>query len=94
MQRKTLMDVNPEKKQFVGKYESIFDHDVTPEEFKQITGFTNRDEYLRSIVFSKYAGCPDIFHLYALRGNNEEAKRYSALAEKAPFLYDECLPYL
>lgn len=86
------MDVNPEKKQFVGKYESIFDHNVTPEEFKYLTGCTNRDEYLRAIVFSKYSGCQDIYRLYALRKNYEEAKRYSTLAKKAPFFHDVFLP--
>jgi len=83
-----------QKEQFFWTYESIFDHDVTPEEFRYLTGFADRDEYLRTKITSKYAGYSAISRLYMFRGNMTECNRYGALAEKAPFLYDECLPYL
>ena len=83
-----------QKGRYFGKYESIFDHDVTPEEFRYLTGFADRDEYLRAKITSKYAGYSAIARLYCLRGNPTESKRFSALAEKVPFVFDECLPYL
>ena len=85
-------EVKKQKGRYFGKYESIFDHDVTPEEFRYLTGFADRDEYLRTKITSKYAGYSAIARLYMFRRNMTECNRYDALAEKVPFVFDEDLP--
>lgn len=81
---------------FVWKYESVLDHGITPEEFKKLTGFdwTERFEYLQSIVTSPYAGCLDIAILYGGRYgkpyNEIFIEKYATLAAKAPMEIDYC----
>lgn len=78
----------PASSGFVGKYESVFDHGVTPMEFREVTGFSDRDAYLESIVISEFSGYMDIRDLYSLRDNIEEAVRYGALSLDAPLFID------
>ena len=85
-----------QKKEFFWKYESVLDHDITPEQFKAITGFDweRRFEYLQSVVNSPYAGCLDIVVLYGGRYgrpyNKKMCDKYGVLANKAPMVYDWC----
>ena len=85
-----------QKKEFFWKYESVLDHDITPEQFKAVTGFDweRRFEYLQSVVNSPYAGCRDIVELYgglhSRPRNNNKCKHYSELAARAPMIMDYC----
>lgn len=67
------------KKRFVGKYETILDHNPTPEEFEEITGF-EWDERLEFIQImnttTPHAGWIDISFLYEKRNDLEMAKKY------------------
>lgn len=71
-------------------FESIFDHGVTPEEFEKITGFTDKDEYLRTIVTGEYEGCLGISWLYFHRGDIEKAKYYTRLSANCTEFIDYC----
>lgn len=55
-------------KKFYWHFETVFDHEVTPEEFEEVTGFKweKRLEYLDRLNSdcSEYAGCSDISSLY------------------------------
>lgn len=65
------------KKRFVGKYETILDHNPTPEEFEEITGFEwdERLEFIQIInTMTPHAGWVDISFLYEKRGYLEMAK--------------------
>ena len=85
-----------QKKEFFWKYESVLDHDITPEQFKAITGcsWERRFEYLQSVVNSPYAGASDICLLYGGRYgrpyNKKMCDKYGVLANKAPMVYDWC----
>ena len=79
---------NKQTSKFVGKFESIFDHDVTPMEFREITGFPDRNSYFENIITSEFSGCLDISSLYSLRENIELASYYGALSLKAPRFID------
>ena len=67
------------KKRFVGKYETILDHNPTPEEFEEITGIDWEDRLLLIEINdtkTPHAGWIDISFLYEKRGNLEMAKKY------------------
>ena len=76
---------------FVGKYESVFDHGITPMELREITGFSDRVSYLENIITSEFSGCADIRDLYSLRDNIELAVYYGALSLKAPRFIDRVI---
>lgn len=86
-----------EKKEFVWKYESVLDHGITPEEFEELTGFkwSERMDYLESVVTGEYSGCSDIIDLYngffPNRPKDERlCKKYAELADKAIKYVDYC----
>jgi hypothetical protein len=67
------------KKRFVGKYETILDHNPTPEEFEEITGFEwdERLEFIQIMnTMTPHAGWIDISFLYEKRNDLEMAKKY------------------
>ena len=67
------------KKRFVGKYETILDHNPTPEEFEEIVGvdWEDRLEFIQIInTMTPHAGWVDISFLYEKRGHLEMAKTY------------------
>jgi hypothetical protein len=67
------------KKRFVGKYETILDHNPTPEEFEEITGIDWEDRLLLIEINdtkTPHAGWIDISFLYEKRGDLEMAKKY------------------
>jgi hypothetical protein len=67
------------KKRFVGKYETILDHNPTPEEFEEITGFEwdERLEFIQIMnTMTPHAGWYKISLLYEKRGDLEMAKKY------------------
>ena len=75
-------------KNFVWKYETLLDHDVTEEEFKDITGvdWSRRIEYLENL--QEHFALLDICWLYdtAHRNNHELAIKYSTMAKKTPYI--------
>ena len=73
---------------FVGRYESVFDHGITPMEFSEVIGFFDRDSYLENVITSEFSGCEDICDLYSLRDNIELAVYYGSLSLKAPRFID------
>lgn len=80
-----------EKKEFVWKYESVLDHGITPEEFKELTGcdWKDRFDYLENSVDEEYAGCSDICSFYSrFRNNHELAGFYGKLGLKRTFYHD------
>lgn len=71
-----------EGKKFIGKYETILDHNPTPEEFETITGFTwaDRFEFL-SVANSgtPHSDWSSIQRLYSLRGDKDTANKFSKI---------------
>lgn len=72
------------KKKFIGKYETILDHNPTPQEFEEITGFTWHDRF--EFLAIANSGTPhsdwsSIEQLYSIRGDDETAKEYSKIPE-------------
>lgn len=93
-----------ETKKWIGEFESVLDHDITPEDFEKLTSFkwSERFDYLHYIVTSEFAGCYDIAELYSnfpnINGekpfsherNESLAAKYAELAKKAPQFMDYC----
>lgn len=73
-----------EQKNFIGKYETILDHDPTPEEFEKITGcsWADRFEYVEHIGrTTPHNDWDNIEELYLTRGDKEKAKKYSKIPQ-------------
>ena len=71
-----------EEKKFIGKYETILDHNPTPKEFEDIVGcsWSDRFEYSEHIGRSTpHAGWGCIKELFLKRGDHETAKKYSKI---------------
>lgn len=81
-------------KKFYWHFETVFDHEVTPEEFEEVTGFKweKRLEYLDRLNSdcSEYAGRSDISSLYHNRRDSEKASYYGKLSLKVPMCVDYC----
>ena len=56
------------------RMETIFDHNVTPEEERELNGSISREDYLRFV--SQKGAYVDIAHLYWHRGKKWKARRY------------------
>lgn len=68
-----------EQKKFIGKYETILDHNPTPKEFEEITKlpWNRRFEFVEFFNGSTpHSGWSGIRRLYELRGDKKNAERY------------------
>ena len=54
--------------------ETIFDHNVTPEEERELNGSISRETYLR--IMTKTDAYVDLAYLYHMRGKKRKAKQY------------------
>ena len=54
--------------------ETIFDHNVTPEEERELNGSMSRETYLR--IITQIDAYVDLAYLYHMRGKKRKAKQY------------------
>ena len=54
--------------------ETIFDHNVTPEEERELNGSISRETYLR--IITQIDAYVDLAYLYHMRGKKRKAKQY------------------
>ena len=54
--------------------ETIFDHNVTPEEERELNGSISRETYLR--IMTQIDAYVDLAYLYHMRGKKRKAKQY------------------
>lgn len=54
--------------------ETIFDHNVTPEEERELNGTIPRETYLR--IITQIDAYVDLAYLYHMRGKKRKAKQY------------------
>lgn len=61
--------------------ETIFDHNITDKEFKELFGqfFKDKNDYLKNMTIESHAYF-NIYELYVLRNNLEKAEKYLDLS--------------
>ncbi len=61
--------------------ETVFDHNITEEEFKELFGqfFKDKDDYLKNMTIESHAYF-NIYELYTLRNDSEKAEKYLDLS--------------
>lgn len=61
--------------------ETIFDHNITDKEFKELFGqfFKDKNDYLKNMTIESHAYF-NIYELYILRNNLEKAEKYLDLS--------------
>lgn len=61
--------------------ETIFDHNITDKEFKELFGqfFKDKNDYLKNMTIESHAYF-NIYELYVLRNNLDKAEKYLDLS--------------
>lgn len=61
--------------------ETVFDHNITNQEFKELLGkfFKDKDDYLKNMSLENHAYF-NIYELYILRNDLEKAEKYLDLS--------------
>jgi len=75
------------KKEKIVKYETIFDHNATEEERKDLTKAKNKEEYLKEVNYSQKVCYFNLYSLYYIREDYESADKYFQKAMGGGIIY-------
>jgi len=84
-----LSNSSKPKKEKIVKYETIFDHNATDEERRDLTEAKNKEEYLKMVSYDLDQCYYDLYWLYANRNNDNDDIISEKYAKKSKKLKEE-----